>query len=289
MALEKKLHVGFVALIGRPNSGKSTFINALTGEKVSIVSEKPQTTRKMIKGIYSTEETQIVFFDTPGIHESIEDFNIRVNAVALRSLGDADAIVRFIDASRGFGDEEAKIDSIMDTVKKPVIRVYSKCDVVKRGYVLEKEIIKLSSVDGSGIKEIITALEVVLPEGMPYYEDDYYTDQDPYTRISEIVREKAFSLLSEEIPHDLFVSVEEIEEQKNGTMKALVYIHVEKDSQKRIVIGKGGVVLNEIGTLARLELEEIFGRKVFLAIRVKTSPHWKKNKKITDHLLFGNV
>ena len=238
MELIKKNHVGFVALIGRPNSGKSTFINALTEEKVSIVSGKPQTTRKMIKGIYSTHLTQIVFFDTPGIHESNDDFNIRVNSVALRSLKDADAIVRFVDASRDFGGEEEKIDTILDTVGKPVIRVYSKCDIAKRKYPFKDGIIKLSSAERTGIPDIISALEKFLPEGMPYYEDDYYTDQDPYTRISEIVREKAFGLLSEEIPHDLFVSVEEIEEQPNGTLKALVYIHVEKDSQKRIVIGK---------------------------------------------------
>jgi GTP-binding protein Era len=167
--------------------------------------------------------------------------------------------------------------------KKPVVRVLSKWDAALPGMDKGKGL-SCSSVKNYGLLEVVKALLEFLPEGVPYYDEDYYTDQDPYTRISEIIREKAFRNLSQEIPHDLYVSVEEIDEQ-GDLMRILSYLIVEKDSQKRIVIGKGAEKIQEIATLARVELEQIFGRKVFLSLRVKVDPKWKNNNKIVSHLL----
>lgn len=277
------MRVGYVALVGRPNSGKSSFLNALIDEKVGIVSNRPQTTRKSVRGIYTDDVRQIVFFDTPGIHEAVDDFNIRINAVAGRAIADADAVVRFVDASRPFGEEEKKIDELVANCGKPVVKVFSKWDVAMKG-VDKGSKIAVSSVSREGMKELLEAVTAYLPEGVPFYDEDYYTDQDPYTRVSEIIREKAFQLLSEEIPHDLYVNVEELEDE-GGLLRILAYLVVERDSQKRITVGKGGEVIQRIGTMARLDLEKIFDKRVYLALRVKVDPHWKKNRKLVDSLL----
>lgn len=203
--------------------------------------------------------------------------------MATRAIGDADAVVRFVDSSRPYGAEEEKIDELTETCGKPVLRVFSKWDVAMKG--LDKgDCMAISSVTQDGFKELVEAVTDMLPEGVPFYGDDYYTDQDPYTRVSEIIREKAFQLLSEEIPHDLYVKVEEFE-QDGEMLRMLAYVVVERDSQKRIVIGKGGEIIREIGTQARLDLEKIYERKVFLVLRVKVDPHWKKNRKLVDSLL----
>lgn len=277
------MKVGYVALVGRPNSGKSSFLNALIDEKVGIVSDRPQTTRKSVRGIYTDDVRQIVFFDTPGIHESKEDFNVRINSVAIRAIADADAVVRFVDSSRPYGAEESKIDELVENSRKPSIRIYSKWDVAIAG-TDPAGCLTISCKDREGFKPLLDAVTELLPEGTPYYDEDYYTDQDPYTRVSEIVREKAFRLLSEEIPHDLYVAVEEFEDSPS-LLKILAYVVVERDSQKRIVIGKGGEIIRQIGTEARIDLERIYGRKVHLVLRVKADPHWKKNRKLVESLL----
>lgn len=224
-----------------------------------------------------------MFFDTPGIHESQDDFNVRINSVAIRSLSDADIVVRFIDSSRPYGAEEKKIDELVESSRKPIIRVLSKWDMAMKGR--EKaDMIALSSLEGTGMKELLEAVTALLPEGEPFYDEDYYTDQDPYTRISEIVREKAFQLLSEEIPHGLYVKVEDFEEE-GEMLRILAYVVVERDSQKRIVIGTGGEIIGKIGMQARMDLEKIYGRKIFLALRVKVDPYWKKNVRLVDSLL----
>ncbi len=238
-----------------------------------------------------------MFFDTPGIHESSDDFNVRINSVAERSIADADAVLRFVDASRPFGAEEAKIDALVGASGKPVVRVFSKWDAALPG-VTAGNVRTLSSFERKGLVEAVHALLPFLPEGEPFYDEDYYTDQDTETRISEIIREKAFQLLQEEIPHDLYVRVEEIDEaeplERPGRpvladaalpmLKILAYLVVSRDSQKRIAIGKGAEKIREIATLARLDLESVFDRKVFLALRVKVEPHWKKNRKTVERL-----
>ena len=219
---EKK--VGYVALIGRPNSGKSTFINALLSEKVSAVSPKPQTTQRTIRGIYNDDDSQIIFFDTPGIHESREDMNILINAQATGALKDADVIVRFIDLSRPYGDEEEAIAEILENLpkSKPLITVYSKTDISMKERLGEKEQKKapnitnpffLSSVAKTGFDDLLKEIKKHLPIGPLFYGEDYYTDQDMETRVREVLREKLFLGLDDEIPYDVFVEIEELEEQ----------------------------------------------------------------------------
>lgn len=203
--------------------------------------------------------------------------------MAERAIADADAVLRFVDSSRPFGEEEKKIDALVEASKKPVVRAFSKWDAAMPG-VSPGDRITVSSVTGEGVKDCVKALLPFLPEGEPFYDEDQYTDQDFHTRVSEIIREKAFSLLHQEIPHDLYVRVEEFEEEGN-LLKILAYLVIERDSQKRIVIGKGAEMIREISTLARIELENIFDRKIFLTVRVKVEPHWKKNRKTVESLL----
>lgn len=270
--------VGYVALIGRPNSGKSTFINALIDEKVSAVSSKPQTTQKTIRGIYNDEDSQVIFFDTPGIHESKEDLNIIINAQAAVALEDADIILRFIDISRQRGQEEEKISELLKGIKKPVILVYSKSDL-KHATEARKDAISISSRNKNGFKELLTTIKKSLPIGPLFYDEDYYTDQDMETRIREIIREKIFQNLWEELPYDILVDIDDLTEE-NGIIKALVMLYVAKDSQKNILVGKDGVVLQNIGKLARVELEKILEKKVYILLRVKTMSKWNKNPNV---------
>ncbi|MDD2515709.1 MAG: GTPase Era [Candidatus Gracilibacteria bacterium] len=277
--MQKK--VGFVALIGRPNSGKSTFINYLIGEKVSIISPKPQTTRKVIKGIYNDHDSQIVFFDTPGVNEIGKDFNIALNEKAYESIKDADLVVRFIDSTRGYGNEEQIIEDFLSKIDKKVIETYAKCDVSGKK---DKKRFSISGVTGEGLKELIEEVKKYLPEGNPFYDEDYYTDQDIYTRVTEIIREKIFLYFEDEIPHSTFVEIEDLEELPN-ILKFNVTIFTETDSQKYVIIGKGGSNLTKIGTEARKELQEIFGKKIFIGLKVKTMPKWRKNKKVVGQML----
>lgn len=274
--IQKK--VGYVALIGRPNSGKSTFINALIEEKVSAVSSKPQTTQKTIRGIYNDADSQIIFFDTPGIHESKEEMNIIINNQAAAALDDADVIVRFIDLSRQRGEEEEKIGELLKKTKKPVILVYSKCDL-KHATEPRKDAISISSRNKNGFDQLLATIKKSLPTGPLFYDEDYYTDQDMETRIREIIREKIFLSLGEELPYDILVDVNELTEE-DGIIKALVMLYVAKDSQKNILIGKQGTVLQNIGKLARLELENILEKKVYILLRVKVMPKWNKNPSV---------
>ncbi|MCK9272467.1 GTPase Era [Candidatus Gracilibacteria bacterium] len=275
-----KKKVGYVALIGRPNSGKSTFINTLLDEKVSIISARPQTTQKVIKGIYNDENSQIIFFDTPGINENKEGFYEILRENVLSSLKNAEVIVRFIDSSRQYGAEEQEIEEILQNVSAPIIEVYSKVDLVKSP---KTDKLNISSQDKTGYSELITQIKNFLKEDFPYYDDDYYTDQDIYTRITEIIREKIFTDFKEEVPYSVYLEVGEIEETPN-LLKVQVYLYTETDSQKKIIIGKGAENLTKIGTESRLELQKILGKKIFLSLRVKVMPKWKRNKKLLNKL-----
>lgn len=271
------MRVGYVALIGRPNSWKSSFVNTLLDEKVSIVSPRPQSTHKIIRGIYTDAQTQIIFFDTPGVHESQWEWNIRLNDRAKRSIREADVVVRFIDASRSYGSEERTIEDFLEKTNKPVITVLSKVDSIRQEYASTPADAKISIFDKQGYSDLIGKIQSLLPEGPQLYEEDQYTDQDYETRISEIVREKVFDHLKEELPYAVFVEVEEIEDSPT-LMRILATLYVERDSQKSILIGAAGAMITRIGTEARTELERIFDRKMFLKLRVKTLPKWRKNE-----------
>lgn len=273
--------VWYVALIWRPNAGKSTFINSLIDEKVSIVSKRPQTTQKCIKWIYNDSDSQIIFFDTPWVNEWKDEFFTHLKWRVIDSLNNADVIVRFIDSSRAFGAEEDIISTILDNSCKPIIDVYTKSDIAI--IPIPKGKLQISSVDKSWFEELLSTIKTHLPRWPLFYDEDYYTDQNYETRISEIIREKIFINFQDEIPHSVFVEIGEMED-KPDLLRIQAYIYVNSDSQKIIIIGKSWQALTNIGKLARIELEEIYGKKVFLALRVKVMPKWKKNKKLLNQL-----
>lgn len=272
--MPSKNHVGTVALIGRPNSGKSSFINALIGEKVGIISNKPQTTHKNVKGIFTDDDCQIVFFDTPGIHESQEAFNITITNQAKKALEHSDVIVRFIDASRKPGKEELVIDSLLESVSKPIVVVFSKMDLVTTKF--PPNVLQISTADPASLLSVVHEVKQYLSASEQLYDEDIYTDQDIPSRVEDTIREKLYVTLEKELPYSVFVECQEVE-YTGKMLKALVYVYVERDSQKPIVIGKNASVITEVGTLARIDLESIFDCTAFIQLRVKVFPKWKKN------------
>lgn len=281
----KEKKVGYIAIIGRPNAGKSTFINSLIGEKVSITSNIPQTTRKRVLAIFNDNESQIIFFDTPGIHKNEKEFNQKINSEAIRSMREADWVLYFIDSSRPYGDEEKQIEDLLEFVRSPIIKVYTKLDLPSKIEIPAWEnIVKISSLEKIWFEDLVSKLKEILPVWHPFYPEDYYTDQDIYFRISEIVREKVFLNTLEEVPHSTYVEIEEIEEEEN-LLKIQAYVYTETDSQRYIVVGKNWSLITKIWTEARIELENIFSKKVFLSLRVKTMEKWRKNDKIIKNIL----
>lgn len=274
----KDKKVGYVAIIWRPNVGKSTFINALIWEKVSIVSNVPQTTRKRVLAIFNDEESQVIFFDTPGIHNENKIFNETINKEAITSLNTSDAILYFIDPTREGGDEEKFIKELVSKVKVPVIKVYTKKDLRPVINVPEKAF-KISSTMEEGFKPLMDEVKNHLKVWKILYPEEYYTSSDVNFRISEIIREKVFLNTQEEIPHSSYVEVEEYEDKKD-ILRIVAYVYTETDSQRYIVIGKQWKLISKIGKEARMELEKMYGKKVFLALRVKTSEKWRKNERI---------
>ena len=275
---EKK--VWYVSIIGRPNTWKSTFINALLWEKVAITSHIPQTTRNKILAIYNDSKSQIIFIDTPGIHESRKKINQEINNQALSSMKEASVILYFIDSTRMYGEEEKYIEQVLEYTHSPIIKVYTKIDISHKKIADSESanIFFISSVTWEWLKELVEHVKTFLPTGPILFPEEYYTKQDIRFRISEIVREKLFYELKEELPHSIFVSVEEIDEQQD-IMRISSYIYTETDSQKYIVIGKWGSLLSKVWKLAREELEDIFERKIFLALRVKVKKDWRKDEK----------
>ncbi len=285
--------VWYVAIVGRPNAGKSTLLNALIGEKISAISHRPQTTQRSIPGIYTdAEETlQIIFLDTPGIHNysgeqfgspKSHDINERINSQAFASLREADVILRLLDPTRPYGEEDTRIDAMLETISKPILRIETKQDLETKSYPQKGVDLRIDSVAKLGFRELLERVSSLLPEWPLLYGSDYYTDQAMDLRIAEVIREQLFLELGDEIPYACYVEVSQIENEQSDLLKMQVYINVESDSQKIIVIGKWGKKIQTIGTNARLLLEEIFEKKVFLALRVKVMKNWRKNEKVLD-------
>lgn len=282
---------GFVAIIGRPNVGKSTLLNAILGEKIAIVSEKPQTTRNRIRGIKNTENCQIIFLDTPGIHEAKGYLNEFMVKEALSALEDVDVIIYLVEAIKKIKDEEFIIQNLKK-VKCPVILGINKVDIVRKDNLLPlideyskaflfKEIIPLSATKGEGIDELLKIVIELLPEGPKYFPEDILTDQAERFIVAEIIREKVFELTRQEIPYSTAVVVEKFKENPAKRIVSIsATINVERDSQKGIIIGKGGTMLKEIGTRARMDIERLLGTKVFLELFVRVQKDWTKDKKI---------
>ena len=291
----------YVAIIGRPNAGKSTLLNALIGEKVSWVSHRPQTTQRSIPGIYTDEERglQIIFLDTPGIHnhaweqygsQKDADMNERINTQAYNSLHSADVILRLLDPTRTYGEEDERIDTLLERLEKPVIRIETKQDMENKSYPQKWVDLRIDSVARTWFTELIEKISLSLPEWPYLYDPEYYTDQTMELRIQEVIRERLFLELGDEIPYASYIEVTQIEEKWWETEKSVpmlsiqAYINVESDSQKVIVIGKWWKKIQQIGTESRIMLEEIFDKKVFLALRVKVHKNWRKDSHVLEKL-----
>lgn len=275
----KEKKVWYVAIIGRPNTGKSTFINTLLWKKVSITTNVPQTTRKRILAIYNDTDSQIIFFDTPWIHASEKFLNKEINNQAINSISDSSVILYFIDTTREWGEEENYIKSFLQNVKIPIIKVFTKIDLKPRINISQNEnTFKISSINKIWFAELVEKIKTFLKKWTMLFWEDYYTSQDMFFRVAEIIREKVFLHTSEEIPHSIYVSVEEIDD-KLDIMNIIAYIYTETDSQRFIIIWKAGSLVTKIWKEARIELESIFEKKVFLSLRVKTKDKWKSDEK----------
>lgn len=284
--LKKEKKVGYVAIIWRPNAGKSTFINSLIWQKISITTNIPQTTRRKVLAIYNDENSQIIFLDTPGIHKSEKDFNKKINEVAIESLDDSDLIIYFIDSSREWWDEENYIKELISKTKKPVLKVYTKCDLKPKINIPESEnIIKISSINKTWFENLLEKTKSFLKTGPIFFWEDFYTKQDIYFRISEIIREKVFLNTKEELPHSVYVWVEEVDD-KEEILRIVAYIYTETESQKYIVVWKWWSLISKIWKESRVELENIFEKKVFLALKAKSQKNWRKNEKLIKSLLW---
>ena len=284
---------GFVAIVGKPNAGKSTIINAILEAKLSIVTEKAQTTRNSIKGIYNEDGYQIIFVDTPGIHKPNHQLGKTMNKEALSSTKGVDAIVLVVDASKKFDDGDRFIEKNIAKDAKLFI-VINKIDLVtlpqaqeiKKIYQEEyknAEIIEMSAIQNFGLDILIEEIKKVMPEGPKYFDDDVFTDKDSSFFVSEVIREKLLKLLKDEVPHDLAVRVDNIK-HKSEAVYIRVTIIVSKDSHKGIVIGKGGKRIKTIGTMARKDLEEYFNKRIFLETFVSVKEDWLNNPQILKEL-----
>lgn len=287
---------GFVALVGRPNVGKSTLLNKLVGQKVAIMSDKPQTTRHKIHSVLSRNEAQIVFLDTPGIHKPRHKLGEYMVDVALGALKEVDVVLFLVEANEAPGSGDQYIAEQLKGVKTPVFLMLNKIDRLQREQVLERivqykdllpfaEVIPVSALAGENVSRLIETIIKYLPEGPQYYPADMITDRPERFIMAEIIREKVLHLTSEEIPHSVAVVVEQIKERNNGVVAVNAVIYTERDSQKAILIGKSGNMLKEVGRRAREEIENLLGSKVFLELWVKVKKDWRN--KMTDIRKFG--
>ena len=288
---------GIVAVVGRPNVGKSTLVNTLVGQKVAIVSDKPQTTRRDVRGILTTDAYQVVFTDTPGFHKPRTLLGTRLNALVAEATSGVDAIVQVVDAKAGVGRGDAFVyERHVARAACPKICAVNKLDLVRNREEIPQlqaaadlgafdEVVPVSAARGRGVPVLLDLLVERLPEGRPLFAPDEVSDQPLEIRLAEIVREKALAATREEVPHSIAVVVEEMEREESLT-KIQATIVVERDSQKGIVIGKGAAVLKAIGSSARKEMEPLLGSRVFLDLRVKVLKEWQRDPKALQRLGF---
>ncbi|HSA78896.1 MAG TPA: GTPase Era [Nitrospirota bacterium] len=290
MSNGQKFKSGFISIIGRPNVGKSTLLNALLGEKIAIISDKPQTTRNRILGIVNQPAAQLVFMDTPGIHKPMHKMNEFMVKTALATYNEVDVILMLVEATEQPGGGDKFIIETLSQVKTPVFLLINKVDLIKKEALLPlmqeysklynfTEIIPVSALKND-LGGLLDAILKWLPQGPKYFPDDQLTDQPERFIVSELIREKVFALTKEEIPYSTAVVIEEMKEEPDITRITAV-IYVERDSQKGILIGKGGGMLKKIGTLARQEAEKLLGAKIFLQLWVKVKKGWRED----EHML----
>ena len=289
---------GFVGLIGRPNVGKSTLLNSIIGKKVTITSNKPGTTRNLIQGIYNKDDLQMVFVDTPGIHKSQNKLGKVLNKQAFFSIDDVDVILFLVDASENLGNGDKFIIDLLKDVNKPVILILNKIDKIKKDKILLKideykdlynfnEIIPLSAYKNDNVDRLLSVLENYLPDSIQYFDNDTITSSSDSFVISELIREKVLELTEEEVPHSVTVITEKIEYvKKRIDINALIV--VDRENLKGIIIGKNGNMIKEIGSRARMDIEDYLGKKVYLELFVKVIPKWREREKIINEMGFND-
>jgi len=282
---------GFIAIMGSPNVGKSTLLNQMLGEKISITSKKPQTTRNRILGVMHRPSSQLVFIDTPGIHKAKRPLNIRIVDAALSALGDVDIVLVMVDVANPDPDSETFLINKLKKIKQPVVLALNKTDLVKKPALFSiidkwakaysfEAIIPISAILGDQIEELVEAMEALLPKGPAFFPEDTLTDLPERFIAAEMIREKVFRLTGQEIPYSTAVTLDSFSEEKKGTLvKIHATIHVERASQKGMIIGKNGSKLKMIGSEARKEIEQMVGTKVFLKLFVRVHKNWSKDTK----------
>ena len=290
------MKAGFVALVGRPNAGKSTLLNKLVGQKLAIVSDKPQTTRNRIAGVRQYPEGQIVFLDTPGVHKPLHRLNVRMVDAALDTLKEVDVIAVVVDGSEPGGGGDRFLMDVVKKAKAPRVLVLNKVDLCDKAALLPRlaeyerevgfaDLVPVSAKTGENIDRLETVLLSHVPEGDPLYPDDYLTDQPERFFVAELIREQVLQQTHDELPFSTAVVVDKFEEpDEKGLMRLFCTILVDRDSQKPILVGKGGSRIKEIGTAARKELQQFFDTRVFLDLHVKVREGWREDERMLDSL-----
>jgi GTP-binding protein Era len=288
---------GFIAVVGRPNVGKSTLMNALLGQKVAAVSPKPQTTRRNQLGILTAAEGQLVFMDTPGLHQQRNKLGGLMNEEAMFALGDADVVLFIVDASIAPDEEDRRLALLLSRrrSRRPLLLAMNKIDLIGGDELAERkaqysslvdaaETLPVSAATGTGLPELLKMLWQRAPEGQPLYPEDQVTDAYERNIAADLVREAALNLLRDEVPHGIAVRVDEFTERGESGAKIDATIFVERESHKGIVVGAGGSMIKQIGQAARIEIEAMSGRKVFLELRVKVKKDWRDDEKLMGQM-----
>jgi GTPase len=289
MVVSPEHRSGFVSVIGRPNVGKSTLINSLIGQKVVIMSDKPQTTRNKIMCVLTLDDAQILFIDTPGIHKPKHKLGEYMLKAAENTLREVDVIFFVVDATEDIGGGERYILELLSSVKTPVILIVNKIDKIEKPKLLPiiqkyaglydfAGVVPISAIEHTNLDQLVLEVKKYLELGPQYYPEDMVTDQPERLVITELIREKVLHLTRDEIPHSIAVDIEEIVTRPNDTLYVRAVIYVERESQKGIVIGAKGVLLKEIGRLARLDIENLLGSKIFLDLWVKVKKDWRNKE-----------
>lgn len=287
--MTKPFKSGFVAIVGRPNVGKSTFMNYVLGQKIAIMSDKAQTTRNKIQGVYTKDDAQIVFLDTPGIHKPKHELGEFMVKSAYSALKEVDAVLFMVNVSEKRGPGDDFIIEKLKGIKTPIFLVLNMIDLVTPEVLLERVesykdaldfagVFPISVLQGNNVNELMEGLINALPEGPQYYPADQITDHPEYFVVSELIREKILQLTQEEIPHSVAVTVDKMQKDEFDKVHVYANIIVERKSQKGIIIGKGGRLLKEIGTRARRDIQQLLGNKVYLELWVKVEKDWRKRK-----------
>jgi len=287
--MNNSFHSGFVSIIGRPNAGKSTLLNAFVGQKVAIVADKPQTTRTSIQGVATTPDSQIVFLDTPGIHKADSQLNKRLMDAVRNALEERDLLLFVADATREFTEQDRRAVDVARKTSTPVILVLNKVDLVKKEALLAlatqlndrlsfEDTYMVSAATGDGVADLKAALAARVPEGPWHFPADQVSDASDRMTAAEITREQLYLQLHAELPHQSAVETERYEERRDGSVAIHQQILIGRDSQKAIILGKGGTRIRAIGEAARAELAQLLGRKVHLFLHVKVNPKWDEDR-----------